>query len=182
VSVGATPSAERVDPARPRPRALRRSLGPWVLSPNCLPARETSSARTKRRLDAAGTPLFAGALPRSADGDRTLDLLRPSQTARTTEQCRFAGLSKRLMGLEPTTFCVASRPCSSVPAAFSLHVGHIGAFAASASVSGLAAFRRSSGTQLALRRGRADVARAPSGALATATRHDTSQWRAAVAG
>ena len=84
MSVGATPSAERVDPARPRPRALRRSLGPWVLSPNCLPARETSSARTKRRLDAAGTPLFAGALPRSADGDRTLDLLRTTETVATT--------------------------------------------------------------------------------------------------
>jgi hypothetical protein len=60
-----------------------------------------------RPLDAAGTALRAGALPKSADGDRTRDLLRVGQTTRDTRKASFAGLFKRLMGLEPTTFCMA---------------------------------------------------------------------------
>jgi hypothetical protein len=40
------------------------------------------------------------------------------------EKCPFAGLSKRLMGLEPTTFCMASRANCSVAAAFSLQMDH----------------------------------------------------------
>jgi hypothetical protein len=45
-------------------------------------------------------------------GVRTLDLLRAGQYLRDgaarAKKRRFAGLSKRLMGLEPTTFCMAS--------------------------------------------------------------------------
>jgi hypothetical protein len=34
----------------------------------------------------------------------------PQQGDGSLEKRSFAGLSKRLMGLEPTTFCMASRP------------------------------------------------------------------------
>jgi hypothetical protein len=48
------------------------------------------------------------------DPTRTLDLLRIRQylnrRARKSENRRFAGTSKRLKGLEPSTFCMASRP------------------------------------------------------------------------
>jgi hypothetical protein len=60
--------------------------------------------------------LFAGTFYEDRDAARTLDLLRIRQyldrRARKSENRRFAGTSKRLMGLEPTTFCMASRRSS----------------------------------------------------------------------
>jgi hypothetical protein len=70
---------------QPGPRSLRQSFGAEGSVPQSSPgSRKPSSARAKRWLDAAGTAPFAGALPRSADGDRTLDLLRTTETVATT--------------------------------------------------------------------------------------------------
>jgi hypothetical protein len=86
--------------------------------------------------------------------------------------------SKRLKGLEPSTFCMASRPLSSARAALSLHIDHIGVFAAPATVSGFVAFRWSSGTQLAPSRGAEQMSRAP-GPLPRCTASDHGRYRRA---
>jgi hypothetical protein len=83
---------------------------PAEFCPRIVPdRRKCRSGRKGGRLAFGRNPPFAGNFPVSAGRTRTGHLLHVHQTAPTTERCRFAGLSKRLMGLEPTTFCMASR-------------------------------------------------------------------------
>jgi len=63
-----------------------------------------------------GTQSASGAFYDDRDAARTLDRLRIRQylasTSLESENRGFAGASKRLKGLEPSTFCMASRPKS----------------------------------------------------------------------
>jgi hypothetical protein len=111
VSTNRQPTATR-GRSKPRlpdgPNAKRASVQAFHHRPS--PARTQDLLRAPRR-----SPVEEGAVCRPFRCSRDSNP-GPSASQRTRsrarERCRVAGLSKRLMGLEPTTFCMASRRSS----------------------------------------------------------------------
>jgi hypothetical protein len=106
-----TASASPSPPSHaPRPGGFGIQSAPGATT--CLQARCVEKAGTRRHR------VFAGTFHEDRDAVRTLDLLRIRQYLnrrdRNSENGRFAGTSKRLKGLEPSTFCMASRPTSNL--------------------------------------------------------------------
>jgi hypothetical protein len=112
-------------------------------------ARSTAAATSRHertgRLRTGGT--FRAPGPRRPRRPREMPLSRCVGASRKARNRLRAGPPTKRLGLEPSTFCMASRPWSSVPTALSLHIDHIGASDAPPTVSGFLPFGWSSGTQ-----------------------------------
>ena len=179
IRLGMSAWAQRLSPARRAPRSAPH-LGACVSDTDRTLILRMACPTAPARVATAGIWLEYGARAEAADGLEPKAFCRvgnASETSAEGRKYRFAGTLKRLMGLEPTTFCMASRPKSVAHHAFSLQLRLSVAVVLPPDASGFAAFRRDSANQSSTSRS------APTSKTKTATRsciRGRPAWRRAT--